>query len=172
MRWITLVILFFLSSALYSQETDVLVNENGTPYNQGSLFEFIIHSDSLFNPFSFRYFDGTSLSMSELNRIIDIPENQTLVKGIKQTGIASIILNVVIMAATGGIIAYSFGDLPHADIMKPVLYGVAGGSVIINIGVGMTVFTKYMRAIDNYNLSIIRNQNERNVILWKRKRVW
>jgi hypothetical protein len=155
MRWITIAILFFLSSALYSQETSVLINENGTSYNQGSLSEIIIHSDSLFNPFSFRYLDGTSLSMSELNRIIDIPENQTLMKGIKQTGITAIILNIVTLAATGGIIAYSFADLPHADIMKPVLYSVAGGSVIINIGVGMTVFTKYMRAIDNYNLSIL-----------------
>jgi hypothetical protein len=155
MRWITIAILFFLSNTLYSQETNVLVNENGTPYNQEPKFEFIIHSDSLFNPFSFQYLDGKSLSMSELNRIIDIPENQTLMKGIKQTGIAAIILNVVTLAATGGIIAYSFADLPHADIMKPVLYSVAGGSVIINIGVGMTVFTKYMRTIDNYNLSIL-----------------
>jgi hypothetical protein len=145
----------FLSNALYSQETNVLVNENVTPYNQEPIFEFIIHSDSLFNPFSFRYLDGTSLSMSELNRIIDIPENRTLLKGIKQGGITAIILNVVTLAATGGIIAYSFADLPHADIMKPVLYGVAGGSVIISIGVGMTVFTKYMPAIDNYNLSIL-----------------
>jgi hypothetical protein len=93
--------------------------------------------------------------MSELNRIIDIPENRTLLKGIKQGGITAIILNLVTLGATGGIIAYSFADLPHADIMKPVLYSVAGGSVIINIGVGMTVFTKYMRAIDNYNLSIL-----------------
>jgi hypothetical protein len=134
---------------------NVLAAENGTPYNQEQKFEFIIHSDSLFNPFSFRYLDGTPLSMSELNRIIDIPENRTLLKGIKQGGITAIILNVVTLGATGGIIAYSFADLPHADIMKPVLYSVAAGSVIINIGVGMTVFTKYMRAIDNYNLSIL-----------------
>jgi hypothetical protein len=158
--------LFFLCVAVlvagsaFANNIPVTIEINGitvneTSYNQESLSKFIIHSDSLFNPFSFRYLDGTSLSMSELNRIIDIPENQTLMKGIKQTGIVAIILNVVTLAAPGGIIAYSFADLLHADIMKPLLYSVAGGSVIVNIGVGMTVFTKYMRTIDNYNLSIL-----------------
>jgi hypothetical protein len=117
--------------------------------------KLLIHSNNIFNPLSYQFSDGSPVTSSEFKQLLDIPTNQTLLKQIKQTTIASKSLGFFTLAIAGGMFAYIFGDLPNSEIMLPVLSGVSILSSTSIIFISQITGIKIMQAVDNYNLYIL-----------------
>jgi hypothetical protein len=142
-------ILLAVVTSLSAQNDDAAIQDAET------IPKLLVHTDKLFSPLSFKFLDGTPATSSELDRLLNVPENTILFRQIKPLVVTNRILRGLTLAAVAGVLVYVFADLPANDVMLPVLSGTMIATTVAGVYTGQAVGTKYLRAVDNYNLYIM-----------------
>jgi hypothetical protein len=81
--------------------------------------KFLIHTDC-FGALDFQFIDGTKISAHRLRSVLNIPQNEQLLRTVTSFTIATRILNALVLISATGVLTYAAVDLPHSDVILPV----------------------------------------------------
>jgi hypothetical protein len=121
---------------------------------QTELPQLLIHSNT-FNALKFQFLDGTKVPPGQLTTILNIPQNEQLIRKGKNYTLTTRILNALTYVSAIGTVIYAGFDLPYSDTMLSISLGTLLGSTVSGIFTSQGAAINYLRAVDNYNLYIM-----------------
>jgi hypothetical protein len=152
----TILLIFLLAPAVVRAEEIAL---DGPPKTanagQTELPQLLIHQNT-FNALKFQFTGGATIPPGQLTALLNIPENEQLLRTAKNYVIATRILNALTFVSAAGVFIYAgFDNLPYSDTMFNASLCAVLGSTTAGFFTGQKAGVSYLRAVDNYNLSIL-----------------
>jgi hypothetical protein len=150
---VTLLILLLAVVVLEAEEAGKSLEVSRA--GQTELPRLLIHQN-IFKTLKFQCVEGTMVPLGQLSILLNIPENEQLLRRAKNYTIATWILNALTYVSVAGMVIYAgFDDLPYANTMLTVSLCAGMGSAIIGLFTGQKVGANYLRIVDNYTLHIL-----------------
>ena len=154
--------LFFLSVSVFAQSEvrSVQNNSEHTEFKASVLDEnLLVHSPCFLNITQYENPSGKKFSNKEVNFMLDeVPENKAIMKSYRfWLGMTYTLAGLCAAGLTTGVV-YSFNEnAPYANeiyasSMYTAICACAGALLTSSIS-----SSKYLKAVDNYNLSILKN---------------
>lgn len=159
---IFLILAAMLLSAAFAQETvsenSTGKTENGSELNISFLDEkLLVHSAGFMNLTQFENQNGTKISYKDLNlRLDSLPENESVMKSFRfwrGTSFALIGVCVASLAATTYFVCSD--SVPNSGTYATISSCATLASYICGVLAGNASTASYLKAVDNYNISLL-----------------
>ena len=118
----------------------------------------IIHAGNLFNPIAFQFLDGTPITPREMNNVLNIPENESVLRDLRRITVGRRVYTGLALAGFVGTLIYlteGWENWPGYEIGTSMFMGVWLGAWIGTRSLRNAEHTRLMMAVDNFNMSIM-----------------
>jgi hypothetical protein len=151
----SLLIFTLTLATVEAEETELDKPVETVNAEQIELPRLLIHQNT-FNALKFQFTDGVKVPPGQLTTLLNIPENEQVLRKAKNYTIISRIFNTLTFVSAAGVFIYAgFDDLPYANTMLTVSLCTVVGSTLTGLFTEQGAAVNYLRAVDNYNLYIM-----------------
>ena len=124
--------------------------------------DFLVHSSAFFaNITAFQTLQGEKVAYKKVNEMLrSVAENEKLIREYTAWHTAGIIFGSLLCAGVATTIVYTLADLPY---QKEILVTSITASSLSFLGCMLSNYystSKYLQAVDNYNLSLANSSKE------------
>lgn len=161
--FIILAMVLLSCTAVFSQEMSEQKAEETAPLEFPVLnTDFLVHSSVFFaNITAFQTPQGEKVAYKKVNEMLrSVAENEKLIREYTAWHTAGIIFGSLLCAGVATTIVYTLADLPY---QKEILVTSITASSLSFLGCMLSNYystSKYLQAVDNYNLSLANSSKE------------